>query len=187
MLLPVAVALALLALLPIELRLRTVESRVDDVLTAAATVGHDRGVADGVLFIPAARRDTALVSPHAFAGLRDLALAQGPVESGTLKGIEAEPRDIERAMLDARRIVLVTDPGPRRADSERDRAKQGVLDEHFVRRSDRVERGRRVSVYERREPGRPTCLAGKTAIQHEHSGLGAGPSDHPLYQVEVDG
>ncbi|UKY50085.1 glycosyltransferase family 39 protein [Streptomyces inhibens] len=158
-LLPVAVALALLALLPIEFRLRTEQSRVDDVLTAAATVGHVRDATDGVLYIPAARRDTALVSPREFAGLRDLALAQGPVESGTLKGIEAEPRDIERAMLGARRIVLVTDPGPSQADSARDLAKQRVLDEHFVRRSDSNERGRRVSVYERRERERPASRA----------------------------
>lgn len=154
-LLPVAVPLALLALLPIELGLRAVESRVDDVLTAATVVDHVRGSVDGVLYIPAARRDTALVSPHAFTGLRDLALVQGPVESGTLAGTEAGPRAVERAMLSARRIVLVTDPGPRSADSARDRAKQRVLDEHFVRRSDSVERGRRVSVYERREPRRP--------------------------------
>ncbi|MER7989961.1 glycosyltransferase family 39 protein [Streptomyces noursei] len=149
-LLPAAAVLALLALLPIELRLRTVQSRVDDVLTAAAIVDRVRSAADGVLFIPAARRDTALVSPHAFAGLRDLALAQGPIESGTLKGIEAEPQAIERAILHARRIVLVTDPGPRHADSARDLAKQRVLEEHFVRCSDSVERGRRISVYERR-------------------------------------
>ncbi|MFF9480639.1 glycosyltransferase family 39 protein [Streptomyces sp. NPDC014733] len=151
-LLPATLVLAFLALLPIELRVRTEQNRVDDVLTAAATVDQVRGAADGVLYIPAARRDTALVSPHAFAGLRDLALAQGPVESGTLKGIEAGPHDIERAILGARRIVLVTDPGPRLDDSTADRTKQHTLDAHFVRCADRVERGRRVSVYERREP-----------------------------------
>ncbi|MFI0784899.1 glycosyltransferase family 39 protein [Streptomyces lydicus] len=148
-LLPAAAALAVLALLPIELRLRTAESRVDDVLAAAALVDRARHGADGVLYLPAARRDTALVSPHAFAGLRDLALAQGPVESGTLKGIEAAPHVVEQAVADARRIVLVTDAGPLRADSARDRAKLRALDEHFVRRSTSVERGRRVSVYER--------------------------------------
>ncbi|MGW1374775.1 glycosyltransferase family 39 protein [Streptomyces sp. NPDC002446] len=148
-LLPATVALALLVLLPTELRLRTVQSRVDDVLTAAAIVGHTRHAADGVLYIPAARRDTALVSPQAFAGLRDLALAQSPVESGTLKGIEAGPDAIERAVLSAQRIVVVTDPGPPKAASARDRAKQRALDEHFVRRSDTIERGRQVSVYER--------------------------------------
>ncbi|MEE4418398.1 glycosyltransferase family 39 protein [Streptomyces bugieae] len=148
-LLPVAVTLALLALLPIELRLRTEESRIDDVLSAAATVGQVRDTADGVLYIPAARRDTALVSPREFAGLRDLALAQGPVASGTLKGIEAEPRDIERAMLGARRIVLVTDPGPERADTVRDLTKQRVLKERFVRCSTSVVRGRQVSLYAR--------------------------------------
>ncbi|WP_234326586.1 glycosyltransferase family 39 protein [Streptomyces sp. NRRL S-337] len=148
-LLPVAVTLALLTLLPFELRLRTEESRIDDVLSAAARVGDVRDTADGVLYIPAARRDTALVSPQEFAGLRDLALAQGPVASGTLKGIEAEPRDIERAMLGARRIVLVTDPGPRQADTVRDLTKQRVLRERFVRCSASVARGRQVDLYER--------------------------------------
>ncbi|MGW9041824.1 glycosyltransferase family 39 protein [Streptomyces lydicus] len=148
-LLAAAAVLAVLALLPIELRLRTAESRVDDVLTAAALVGRVRHGADGVLYLPAARRDTALVSPHAFAGLRDLALAQGPVESGTLKGMEAGPGAIEQAVLDARGIVLVTDAGPLHADSARDRAKLRALGEHFVRRSMSVERGRQVSVYER--------------------------------------
>ncbi|MFF4607343.1 glycosyltransferase family 39 protein [Streptomyces sp. NPDC001339] len=148
-LLPTALALALLALLPTELGLRRVDSRVDDVLAAAAIVGHTRHTADGVLYIPAARRDTALVSPHEFAGLRDLALAQSPVESGTLKGIEAGPHDIEQAVLSAQRIILVTDPGPRHAHSAPDHAKQRALDKRFVRRSVSVERGRQVSVYER--------------------------------------
>ncbi len=154
-LLPATVALALLVLLPLELRLRTVGSRVDDVLTAATTVGRVRGSADGVLYVPAAHRDTALVSPGEFAGLRDLALAQSPVESGTLKGVEATPQAIERAMLGARRIVLVTDPGPQRSPSVRDLTKQRVLAERFTLRSDVVERGRRISVYERRPPDRP--------------------------------
>ncbi|MEU3711873.1 glycosyltransferase family 39 protein [Streptomyces catenulae] len=151
-LLPALLAVAVLALLPFELRVRTEKNRVDDVLTAAATVDRVRGAADGVLYIPAARRDTALVSPQMFAGLRDLALARGPVESGTLKGIEAGPGAIERAILGARRIVLVTDAEPRKDESQADRIKQRTLDAHFVRATDSVERGRRVSVYERREP-----------------------------------
>ncbi|UAL65937.1 glycosyltransferase family 39 protein [Streptomyces angustmyceticus] len=149
LLLPATLTVALLALLPTELRLRTAQSRVDDVLTAASLVAHARHAADGVLYIPAARRDTALVSPHEFAGLRDLALAQSPVTSGTLKGIEAGLSDIARAVRSAQRIVLVTDPGLLPADSARDRAKQRALAEHFALRSDSIERGRRVSVYER--------------------------------------
>ncbi|MFE1776176.1 hypothetical protein [Streptomyces sp. NPDC059008] len=149
---PAVVAVTLLALLPMELRLRTEDSRVDDVLTAAHLVDRIRHAGDGVVYIPAARRDTALVSPDAFQGLRDLALAQGPQESGTLKGIEAAPRTIERAMLDTPRIVLVTDPGAPAPDTARDLTKQRVLERHFVRRSTRTERGRQVSVYERRRP-----------------------------------
>ncbi|MGG7569053.1 glycosyltransferase family 39 protein [Streptomyces sirii] len=157
---PAVVAVALVALLPMELRLRTEPSRVDDVLTAAHLVDRVRHTGDGVLYIPAARRDTALVSPDTFQGLRDLALAQSPTASGTLKGIEADPRTIERAMLDTPRIVLVTDPGAPAPDTERDLTKQRILDSHFVRRSTSTERGRQVSVYERRRPAGPVGAAG---------------------------
>ncbi|MFI6942734.1 glycosyltransferase family 39 protein [Streptomyces sp. NPDC050418] len=142
---------ALLALLPYEVALRTADSRVDDVLSAADHVARAGAGADGVLYIPAARRDTSLVSPGAFDGMTDLAMAQGPVDSGTLKGIEAAPHAITRAMKGARRIVVISDPGPRSLCSARDRAKWHTLEGDFVRRSDTVERGRRVSVYERRD------------------------------------
>ncbi|WP_063753297.1 glycosyltransferase family 39 protein [Streptomyces sp. NRRL S-87] len=105
----VATVLVFLALLPVELRLRGAEGRVDDVRAAAASVAAVRGAGGGVLFVPAARRDTALTTPDAFRGLRDLALGRGPVESGTLHGIEAGPRDVARAMRCERRVVLVAD------------------------------------------------------------------------------
>ncbi|MFJ8761022.1 glycosyltransferase family 39 protein [Streptomyces cyaneofuscatus] len=150
--LPVVMAVAVAALLPQALAKRSPASRVDDVLTAAGDVRRMKKPGDAVLFIPAARRDTRLVSPDAFADLRDIALARGPEESGTLKGTEARPDRIRAAMLAQRRILLVTDaPGVARPPAtERERAKTSVLRTHFRAVADEQARGRRVTVYERR-------------------------------------
>ncbi|MFI7409190.1 hypothetical protein ACIBU0_11040 [Streptomyces sp. NPDC049627] len=150
-LVPVVVAVAMLALLPQSLAKRSPASRVDDVLAVASDVRRLKETGDAVVFVPAARRDTALVSPGHFAGLRDIALAESPVASGTLKGEEADPARIRSAMLAQRRILLVTDaPDVARPPSnERDRVKTAVLKEHFTVVADEQVRGRRVTVYER--------------------------------------
>ncbi|MFG2295801.1 hypothetical protein [Streptomyces sp. NPDC048603] len=150
-LVPVVVGVALVALLPVAQAKRAPGSRVDDVLAVSAEVDRLKGAGDGVLFVPAARRDTALVSPGAFAGLADLALDRSPVASGTLKGEEADPARIRSAMLGQRRILLVTDAArvARPASAARDRMKLAVLREHFTAVADEQVRGRRVTVYER--------------------------------------
>ncbi|MFJ8648995.1 hypothetical protein ACIRNI_23095 [Streptomyces sp. NPDC093546] len=151
-LVPLAVTVAVVALLPQSLAKRSPASRVDDVLSVAADVRRLKHPGDAVLFVPAARRDTALVSPDAFTGLRDIALAQTPVASGTLKGEEATPARIRAAMLAQRRILLVTDAAQvaRPVSAERDKVKTAVLREHFRAVADEQVRGRRVTVYERR-------------------------------------
>ncbi|MCC3771345.1 protein O-mannosyl-transferase family, partial [Streptomyces sp. UNOC14_S4] len=108
-LLGVAAVVAFAALLPVELRLRGPHSRVDDVLSTADRVARVARPGDAVLFVPAARRDTALVSPDRFTGLKDIALAESPERSGTLKGEEATPGEIRAAMLRERRIVVIGD------------------------------------------------------------------------------
>lgn len=150
----VVMALALLRLLPVELSLRSAAGRVDDVLSTAENVAAVREAGDVVLYIPAARRDTALVSPAEFTGIRDLALVRGPLESGTLNGVEGTPEQIEHAMLAVHRIVVVSDESAPSATTDRDRAKQRVLQAHFVRCSETNERGRRVTVYQRRHARR---------------------------------
>ncbi|MGW1225521.1 glycosyltransferase family 39 protein [Streptomyces sp. NPDC002530] len=142
--------LGFLCLLPVQLSLRGADGRIDDVLITAEHVAAVREPGDGVLYIPSARRDTALVSPAGFTGLRDLALARDPRESGTLNGVEAGPARIAEAMLSARRIVVVGDAGPPTAATARDRAKLRVLEDRFVRRAQTTARGRTVTVYERR-------------------------------------
>lgn len=153
-LVPVVVTAAVVALLPQALAKRSPASRVDDVLAAAADVRRVKRPGDAVVFIPAARRDTALVSPGAFAGLRDVALRETPVESRTLKGEEADPARIRSAMLAQRRILLITDaPGVARPlSAERDKAKTAVLEEYFTVVGDEQVRGRRLTVYERLRP-----------------------------------
>lgn len=153
-LVPVVVAVAFVALLPQSLAKRSPDSRVDDVLAVATDVRRLKETGDAVVFVPAARRDTALVSPDAFTGLRDVALVRGPVASGTLKGEEADPARIRAAMLDQRRILLVTDVPEvaRTVTAERDKAKTAVLKKHFKVVADVQVRGRRVTVYERIEP-----------------------------------
>ncbi|MFI1151321.1 glycosyltransferase family 39 protein [Streptomyces sp. NPDC020817] len=149
---PGAIGISVLALLPVELGKRAPASRVDDVMAVAGEVARLGRPGDAVLFVPAARRDTALVSPKAFAGLADVALERGPVASATLKGEEADPARIRQALLGQSRVLLVTDAAKvaKPSGAARDAAKAAVLKERFRVVEDRQVRGRRVTVYERR-------------------------------------
>ena len=151
-LVPAIIAATAVALLPQSLAERSPASRVDDVLAVAADVQRLKVTGDAVLFVPAWRRDTEYVSPDAFAGLRDIALAKGPKESGTLEGVEADPARIRTAMLAQRRILLVTDATTGPLSAEQDKTKMAVLKEYFTMMTDVQVRGRRVSVYERARP-----------------------------------
>ncbi|RLV10530.1 hypothetical protein CTZ27_02590 [Streptomyces griseocarneus] len=144
-------AVAFTALLPVELHLRGPHSRVDDVLSTADRVARVARPGDAVLFIPAARRDTALVSPTKFTGLKDIALAESPERSGTLKGEEASPAKIRRALLRERRVVVIGDAAgvTGREGPVRERMKREVLRRYFVVTADYVVNGRRVTVHER--------------------------------------
>ncbi|MET9603563.1 hypothetical protein ABZZ17_00710 [Streptomyces sp. NPDC006512] len=152
LLVPVVTGAAVVALLPVELGKRAPASRVDDVLAVAGEVARLGRDGDAVLFVPAARRDTALVSPGAFRGLADVALAESPEDSATLKGEEADPAWIRAALLERRRVLLVTDAErvARPAGAQRDKTKAAVLREYFTVVEDHQMRGRRVTVYERR-------------------------------------
>ncbi|MFG2138375.1 hypothetical protein [Streptomyces sp. NPDC048650] len=144
------VAIVFVALLPLELGLRSPTSRTDDVRVTARAVAALARPGDGLVFLPDQRRDAALVTPAAFRGLDDLALGQDPVASGTLYGVEAAPGRIRAAMLAHRRIVVVSDivssPAP---STPRDLVKRAVLRSHFTRSAGTGTGGRRVTVYER--------------------------------------
>ncbi|MFC5149916.1 glycosyltransferase family 39 protein [Streptomyces aureoversilis] len=151
LLLPVAVCTAVTLLAPIENRHRDSNGRVDDVIAAAHEVAYYARPGDAVLFLPAARRDTALVAPGMFADLEDIALEQTATEGGTLKGLEIPPAQIRKAMLARKRIILVTDAYAvaRPLGTERERAKQQILDRYFHKSHQTQVNGRRITVYDR--------------------------------------
>ncbi|WP_055525737.1 glycosyltransferase family 39 protein [Streptomyces graminilatus] len=155
--LPVVITVAMAALLPQSLAKRSPASRVDDVVAAASDVRRLKEPGSAVLFIPAARRDTKLVTPGAFTGLRDIALAESPVKSGTLKGVESSSARIRAAMLTQRRILLVTDAArvARPVSAKRDRTKMSVLTKYFTVAADDEIGGRRITVYERQPTDTP--------------------------------
>ncbi|MEU9379645.1 glycosyltransferase family 39 protein [Streptomyces sp. NPDC048279] len=164
--LPVVVAVATAALLPQALVTRSPASRVDDVFAVATDVRRLKQPGDAVVFVPAERRDTMVISPRAFAGVRDIALTESPERSGTLKGVEAGPDRIRTAMLAQRRILLVTDVAKvaRPVSARRDRTKVSVLRKYFTPVADAQVRGRRVTVYQRVERPCPKSPRGCDGI-----------------------
>ncbi|MFJ6568715.1 glycosyltransferase family 39 protein [Streptomyces sp. NPDC091292] len=153
-LVPAVVLVALVGLLPQSLAKRSPSSRVDDVLAIAADVRRVKQPGDAVLFLPAARRDTKSVSPQAFTGLRDIALAKSPEASGTLKGTEIPPSHLRTTMLAEPRILLITDApdAAKPTTGPRDRAMTAILRKYFTPTTDHQSRGRRLTLYERRTP-----------------------------------
>ncbi|MER8159349.1 glycosyltransferase family 39 protein [Streptomyces sp. NPDC094472] len=141
---------AVAALLPYSLQLRTPQSRLDDTLAAARAVRELGRPGDGVLFLPARRREPIMSGPEDFRGLRELALARHAIPSGTLHGIELPAPRIRARMLTAGRIVTVNDPpGQPLDETPRERVKRKVLAEHFHRCAVRDVTGMRIVLYGR--------------------------------------
>ncbi|ASQ94018.1 glycosyltransferase family 39 protein [Streptomyces sp. 11-1-2] len=141
---------AVAALLPYSLQLRTPGSRLDNTLAAARAVRELGRPGDGVLFLPARRREPIMSSPADFRGLRELALARHAIPSGTLHGVELPAPRIRARMLTAGRIVTVNDPpGQPLDDTPQERVKREVLAEHFHRCAVRDVTGMRIVLYGR--------------------------------------
>lgn len=103
----VVVAAVLVAQLPTLRELHTVRARAQDLAGAAAVVHDGARTGDGVVFLPAGLRATALAYPADFTGVADLTLGQSPDASATLRGTERSLPSIRAAMLAAPRIWLV--------------------------------------------------------------------------------
>ncbi|MEU4889433.1 MULTISPECIES: glycosyltransferase family 39 protein [Streptomyces] len=124
----------LAVLLPWSLLVRTPESRKDDVVAVADAVRDVAAPGDAVLFMPSRRREWLLSFPEVRAGVRDLALRQGPAASATLQGTELPADEIRRRVLAADRVIAVTDPEGQPLDAFRGEAvKRETLDAHFRR------------------------------------------------------
>ncbi|MFF4754010.1 glycosyltransferase family 39 protein [Streptomyces sp. NPDC002514] len=103
-------ALAVAVLLPWSLLVRSPESRKDDVVAVAHAVERTAHDGDGVLFMPARRREWLLSYPSVLDRLDDLALAGSPAASRTLQGTELPAETIRRRILSADRVIALADP-----------------------------------------------------------------------------
>ncbi|MZE80455.1 hypothetical protein GTY57_26860 [Streptomyces sp. SID5475] len=124
----------LAVLLPWSLLVRSPESRKDDAVAVADAVRDVAAPGDAVLFMPSRRREWLLSFPEVRAGVKDLALRQGPAASATLQGTELPADEIRRRVLAADRVIAVTDPEGQPLDAFRGEAvKRETLDAHFRR------------------------------------------------------
>jgi mannosyltransferase len=114
---------------PDQLAYRSSAGHDEDLRAAADYLARHALPGDGVLFVPADLRDIRATYPGAFAGLDDLALAQTPIDSDTLHGVEAVPADLPRRIAGRPRIWLITGdvvvPSP--AEAPQDAAKLAAL------------------------------------------------------------
>lgn len=130
--------------------LRTPESRKDDALAVAAAVRERARPGDGVLFLPARRREWLLSSPGTYEPLRDLALAETPEASHSLWGTESTPGEIRTRVAGATRVVALLDPPDQPLDPyPAEAAKREALADGFRLCSVTEVRGARVAVYAR--------------------------------------
>ncbi|MGW7490607.1 glycosyltransferase family 39 protein [Streptomyces sp. NPDC054786] len=150
------VVLVLAALLPVNVHLRSPDSRVDDVTAIAHAVREVAEPGDGLLFMPSRRRIWRATLPHDFRGLHDLALAKSPLASHTLYGTERSGDEIRDRMLAARRIIVAGDPDGQPADdNDQEIAKRATLHAAFEICRSRQVRGARITVY-----GKPGACGG---------------------------
>ncbi|NED04644.1 hypothetical protein G3I55_23605, partial [Streptomyces sp. SID6648] len=97
-----------------------------------AAVRKEGRPGDGLLYLPDRHRMWIGAVPEDTRLLTDLALAQDPVSSNTLEGVELPARDIAARMLEFDRIVAVRDPaGAPSPANPQEQAKTSTLRCHF--------------------------------------------------------
>lgn len=145
----IAVAV-LAALVPTSLALRTPRSRSNDVTAIGATVREEGRPGDGLLYLSAQYRTWTAANPGDTRFLTDLALAQDPVSSNTLAGVELPAQDTAARMMDFDRIVTVRPPAGTHAPTDsQEQAKTRTLRRHFHESRTTRLNGARVTVYVR--------------------------------------
>ncbi|MER7964757.1 glycosyltransferase family 39 protein [Streptomyces ardesiacus] len=152
-----AAVAVLAALVPTSLSLRTPQSRSNDATAVGAAVRKEGRPGDGLLYLPDRHRMWIGAVPEDTRLLTDLALAQDPVSSNTLEGVELPARDIAARMLEFDRIVAVRDPaGAPSPANPQEQAKTSTLRCHFREHGTTHVNGARITVYVRNhgDPGR---------------------------------
>ncbi|MFE9993603.1 hypothetical protein [Streptomyces avermitilis] len=143
-------------LLPWSWEVCSPDSRKDDVIAVADAVRKQADGADGVLFVPARRREWLLSSPDVYGLLPDLALKRSPEASRTLEGTELSTAAVRECILAADRVVALTDPPGQLLDPfPQEAVKRRTLERHFERCGTTPLLGAQAVVYAR--PGHCVC------------------------------
>jgi mannosyltransferase len=90
---------------------RTAASRPDDLAAAARVVATAARPGDALLFLPSNRRLVALVYPRSFAGLRDIGVAESPVQADNLMGRPLPLPAVLRNISTSDRVWALGRPG----------------------------------------------------------------------------
>ncbi|MDN0194525.1 glycosyltransferase family 39 protein [Streptomyces sp. S.PNR 29] len=144
-------AAAVAVLLPWSSLVRSPESRKDDVVAVAHAVEKAARPGDGVLFMPARRREWLMSFPDVYARVDDLALAGSPTASDTLQGTELPADGLRRRLLAADRVIALTDPPGQPLDPfPQEVVKRRVLKTSFQVCDRTAVRGAQIIVYARR-------------------------------------
>ncbi|WP_390897439.1 glycosyltransferase family 39 protein [Streptomyces justiciae] len=145
----IAAVAVLAALVPQSLALRTPQARSNDATAIAAAVRREGRPGDGLLYLSGQHRILAAANPSDTRFLTDLALAQDPVSSNTLAGVELPAQDIAARMLDFDRIVAVRATSAHSLTSPQEAAKTSTLRRCFREDGTTHVNGARVTVYVR--------------------------------------
>ncbi|MFF7114484.1 glycosyltransferase family 39 protein [Streptomyces albogriseolus] len=146
-----AAAVAVLAaLVPTSLALRAPAGRSNDATAVGAALRETGRPGDGLLYAPALHRYWTEPNPGDTRALTDLALAESPVASHTLAGVELPAPVIAARMLRFDRIVVVHGrAGAHLTGSPQERAKTLTLRRHFRARATTHVNGARIVLYVR--------------------------------------
>ncbi|MGA5807534.1 glycosyltransferase family 39 protein [Streptomyces cellulosae] len=146
----VAAVSVLAALVPTTLELRTPAGRTNDATAVGAALRETGRPGDGLLYLPAQHRYWTEPNPGDTRALTDLALAESPVASHTLAGVELPAPVIAARMLRFDRIVVVHGrAGAHLMGSPAEQAKTLTLRRHFRARATTHVNGARIVLYVR--------------------------------------
>jgi mannosyltransferase len=145
----IAAVAVLAALVQPSLSLRTPQSRSDDVTAIGAAVRKEGRPGDGLLYLSGRHRILTAANPEDTRLLTDLALAQDPVSSNTLAGVELPAQEIAARMLEFDRIIAVRAAGAHSSANPQEQAKTSTLRRHFREYGTTHVNGARVTVYVR--------------------------------------
>ncbi|MFF8195764.1 hypothetical protein ACF05L_33995 [Streptomyces bobili] len=163
----IAAVAVLAALVQPSLSLRTPQSRSNDVTAIGATVRKEGRPGDGLLYLSGQHRILTAANPEDTRFLTDLALAQDPVSSNTLAGVEFPAQEIAARMLEFDRIVVVRAAGTHSTNPQEE-TKTSTLRRHFRAYGTTHVNGARVTVYVRNHD--PSRKAGPGSNSPRESG-----------------